>query len=111
MDKQLIIEAIRENITKEITNLKEVVKATIEGVTNEESKPENEYDTRGLEATYLARGQNQRIADLEEVLLMLRHINLKNFGPHDGISNTALVEIEFNGKKAPFLCSPKEAGS
>ncbi len=110
MDKQLIIEAIRENVTKEITNLKEVVKATIEGVTNEESKPENEYDTRGLEATYLARGQNQRIADLEEVLLMLRHINLKNFGPNDGISNTALVEIEFNGKKSTVFMLAKGGG-
>lgn len=110
MDKQLIIEAIRNYITEEIKALKEAVKATIEGVTNEESKPENEYDTRGLEATYLARGQNQRIADLEEVLLMLRHLNLKAFGPKDGISNTALVEVDLNGRRSTIFMLAKGGG-
>lgn len=110
MDKSQIIQAIQENIQNEIIALKEAVKSTIEGVTNEESKPENEYDTRGLEATYLARGQNQRIADLEEVLLMLRHVQLRSFGPQDGISSTALVEVELNGKKSLVFMLAKGGG-
>ena len=39
--------------------------AAIEGATHAEAKPENDKDTRGLEQSYLARGQAQRVAELE----------------------------------------------
>ncbi|WP_111976856.1 GreA/GreB family elongation factor [Algibacillus agarilyticus] len=33
--------------------------------THEQSKPETQYDTVGLEASYLAHGQSQRVAELK----------------------------------------------
>ncbi|HEY1548994.1 MAG TPA: GreA/GreB family elongation factor [Kofleriaceae bacterium] len=39
--------------------------AAIEGATDEEARPENDKDTRGLEQSYLARGYAQRVAELE----------------------------------------------
>ncbi|UXR64073.1 hypothetical protein EZJ49_13475 [Bdellovibrio bacteriovorus] len=97
MDKKKLVEAIRTQLENDITALKESVKATIDAATNEESKAENEYDTRGLEASYLARGQAKRIADMEEALLHLKHLNVKSFGPNDPISSSAVIEVGQQG--------------
>ncbi|WP_413581722.1 hypothetical protein [Bdellovibrio sp. HCB288] len=98
MDKKKLIEHIRGELEKDLANLTAVAKATIEAVTHEESKPENEYDTRGLEASYLARGQAKRIAEIKELLVILKHVVVKDFGPDDKIAGTALIEVEHNGK-------------
>jgi transcription elongation GreA/GreB family factor len=39
--------------------------AAIEGAIDDEARPENTKDTRGLEQSYLARGYAQRVAELE----------------------------------------------
>ncbi len=57
--------------------LKEAALATYEAATHEESKPENEYDTRGLEASYLAGAQAKRTAEIEELLIILKHLDVK----------------------------------
>lgn len=110
MDKSKLIEAIRTQLVTDMTALKEAVKATIDAATNEESKAENEYDTRGLEASYLARGQAKRIADIEEVLLLLKHLNVRDFGPNDGISSSAVIEVEHNDKTSFFFILAKGGG-
>lgn len=90
--------------------LKEAALATYEAATHEESKPENEYDTRGLEASYLAGAQAKRIAEIEEVLVVFKHLNIKNFGPGDKINSTAIVEVSLNGKKSFLFLLPKGGG-
>lgn len=42
--------------------------AAIEGAIDDEARPENDKDTRGLEQSYLARGHAQRVAELEAAL-------------------------------------------
>ena len=39
-----------------------------EEATDEQSKAENKYDTRGLEASYLARGQSRQARETEAAL-------------------------------------------
>lgn len=84
--------------------------ATYEAATHEESKPENEYDTRGLEASYLAGAQAKRISEIEELLVIYKHVIIKDFGPDDKINSTALVELEMNGKHSFFFIMPKGGG-
>lgn len=110
MNKKGLIEHIRVELEKDLAIMMESQKTTVEGMTGEESKPENEYDTRGLEASYLARGQAKRINDIRELLLLLKHIEVKNFGPDQGISATALVEVEWNGKVSLLLMMPQGGG-
>ena len=40
----------------------------MDAATDPDSKAENKYDTRALEASYLARGQAQRVTELQEAL-------------------------------------------
>ncbi len=110
MDKKKLIETIRAQLLKDLSVLKEAALATYEAATHEESKPENEYDTRGLEASYLAGAQAKRISEIEELLVIYKHLDVKDFGPNDKINATALVEVEFNGKHSFFFIMAKGGG-
>jgi transcription elongation GreA/GreB family factor len=103
VDKRKLIEHIRSEVEKDVETLTASAKATIEAATGEESKAENQYDTRGLEASYLARGQAKRISDIKEFLVVLKHVVLKDFGPDDKIAGSALIEVESNGKTSHLL--------
>ncbi|QDK38021.1 GreA/GreB family elongation factor [Bdellovibrio sp. NC01] len=110
MDKLKFIEHVRSQLLKDMAVLKEAARATAEAATHEESKPENEYDTRGLEASYLAGAQSKRIVETEELLVIYKHLEPKMFGPNDPISATALVQVELNDKKMFFFLMPKGGG-
>ena len=51
--------------------------AATEGATHSEARPENDKDTRGLELSYLARGQAQRVAELQIVLGAVSEMRLR----------------------------------
>lgn len=110
MDKKALIETIRIQLENDKAVVVQAAKATYEAATHEESKPENEYDTRGLEASYLAGAQAKRIAEIDELLVICKHITLKDFGPEDKINSSALVEVEHNEKSANFFILPKGGG-
>ncbi len=110
MDKKKLVETIMAQLEKDMAVQKEAALATYEAATHEESKPENEYDTRGLEASYLAGAQAKRIKEIEELMVICKHLNLKTFGPDDKINATAVVEVEMNGKHSFFFILPKGGG-
>ncbi len=107
MDKKKLVAAIREQLEADLKIVKDAAKATYEAATHEESKPENEYDTRGLEASYLAGAQAKRIAEIEQLLVIFKHLDLKNFGAEDKINSTALVQVESQGKMSLFFVLAK----
>lgn len=110
MDKKQLIATIQNQLENDVVILKQAALATYEAATHEESKPENEYDTRGLEASYLAGAQAKRIQEIKEVLLLLKHVEVKTFGENDKINSTALVEVEHKGKRNLFFILAKGGG-
>lgn len=110
MDKKKLIEAIRQQLLEELEIQKVAAKATYEAATHEESKPENQYDTRSLEASYLAGAQAKRIAETEELLILIKHVDPKIFDSNDKINATALVEIDNNGKSQFLFILAKGGG-
>lgn len=110
MDKMKLIKHIREQLINDLAALKEIARVSAEAATHEESKPENQYDTRGLEASYLAGAQSKRIVDTEELLMLYRHLEPKKFTPEDVISTTALVEVDLQGKIFFLFILPKGGG-
>ena len=100
MDKVKLIHEIRKSLEKDLEVLKEAERATREAATHEESKPENEYDTRGLEASYLAGAQSKRITETEELLVIFKHIELKYFNEN---SRYGSVKIDDKNKVTGFI--------
>lgn len=110
MNKQKLIEHICIQLEKDLQALIDAARATYEAATHEENKPENEYDTRGLEASYLAGAQAKRVAEIEETLMFYKHAEIKSFSEKDVISATALVKVNLNSKSSYVLIMPKGGG-
>ena len=110
MDKKKLVEMMTEQLESDRLILIEATQATYEAATHEESKPENEYDTRGLEASYLAGAQSKRVGEIEEALLVCKQITLKSFTENDVIAPTAVVELESDGKNSFVFLMPKGGG-
>jgi transcription elongation GreA/GreB family factor len=100
--KQSLRHQLRQQIEDELTTIERSAQNAREAATHAESKAENKYDTRGLEASYLAGAQKERAAELRGALLLTRALELKVFAPSDKIAPTALVELEHEGQKS--LC-------
>jgi transcription elongation GreA/GreB family factor len=84
--------------------------AAVEGATHTEARAENDKDTRGLEQSYLARGQAQRVAELEADLAEASALALRDFGPGDPIALSALVTIEEDGARHRWFIAPRGGG-
>jgi len=110
LNKRNLILAIIEQLEQDLATTKQAALATLEAATHEESKPENEYDTRGLEASYLAGAQAKRVAEIDQALNIFKSTGLTEFGPDDAVQPTALVEIEIDGKKNMIFLMPQGGG-
>ena len=65
MNKVHLIEQIVTSLTESLGVLEKAARASHEEATHESSKAESKYDTRGLEAAYLAGSQAKQARELE----------------------------------------------
>ena len=101
-----IIAALAENLRA----LEKAARASHAEATHESSKAENKYDTRGLEAAYLAGGQARQAKEILEAIKLYENLALKDFGPEDHVDLTALVELETNGVRSLYFIGPRSGG-
>lgn len=81
--------------------------------TDEQSKAENKYDTRGLEASYLARGQSRQAADTEQAIASFQALQGRTFSPTDPVEVGALIEIKGRSARdrALYFIGPSMGGT
>ncbi len=90
--KKRVHEEALKALEAEYQSLLEKAEATRRGATHEESKAENDKDTRAIEAGYLARGQAARAEEMLEQLTRLRFVDLRDLEGRP-IEISALVEV------------------
>lgn len=108
--KSHLLEIIRAELR---TSLERLVKAASEAhaaATDPGSKAEGKYDTRSLEASYLAAGQARQVDDLATSLRIFEGLSLPTFEPHHAIDAGALVETQLHGVTSYFLLVPTAGG-
>ena len=110
MDKSKVIELFQAQIREEIGQLEQAARTAHEEATHPENQAENKYDTRGLEASYLAEAQAKRVQDMRDLLNTLTFTDIQDFDSHSPISSTALVEIAEGTRKSLYLLMPKGGG-
>lgn len=110
MDKKKLIQTICSKLEKDLETAIQAARVALDEATHEENKPENEYDTRGLEASYLAGAQAERAAQIEEQILLFKHLPVKDFKEDEPIDSTALVEVALNGRKSYVFVIAKGGG-
>jgi transcription elongation GreA/GreB family factor len=110
-DKSAVLRAVRAAVDADLAAALASQKAAHEGATHEESKPENDKDTRGLEASYLARGLAKRVGELKAVSAALLSLPARAAKDGDGVGLGALVATEDEaGAVAWWLLAEKGGG-
>jgi len=110
MDKASVLAALRARLAHDFRTAAQSQQRTQLGATHEESRPENDKDTRALEASYLARGQAQRVAELEAALRTLAALELKPIAADAAIALSALVLVEDHSGLTTYFISPTGGG-
>ena len=111
MDKRALIKKIVTQLRAELGLLLKAARSAHAEATHESSKAENKYDTRGLEASYLARGQSRQLAEAEKALQQFESLTVRKFGPSEPIDLTALIELEGKKEHAFYFLAPQAGGT
>ncbi|MFN7138172.1 MAG: GreA/GreB family elongation factor [Limisphaerales bacterium] len=111
MNKKVILTKIVDQLVSELEIYVKAAHAARAEATHEQSKAENKYDTRGLEASYLARGQSRQAAELEQAIDQFKKLNPSDFGPKDPIDVGALVELQGKAEKTFYFIGPRAGGT
>ncbi len=91
-NKTAVVDALRRALTEQLHTLCGAVQAAVQAATDEEARPENKYDTRALEQSYLAAGQTERIEALRRTLAALH--NWQPTARLEQVAAGALVLVE-----------------
>lgn len=101
---------IEAALTAELATLATSARTAREAATHADSRPENKYDTRGLEASYLAGAQAARVATLSSQLQVLKSLDVKPLPPNSGVAATALVELAHGDQTSVYFVLAVGAG-
>ncbi len=111
MNKRAVIRKIVARLTEELQVYFRAAHASRAEATHEQSKAESKYDTRGLEASYLARGQSRQAAELEAAIAEFEKLDTRPFADGAGIDIGALVELEHEGEHSFYFLGPRAGGT
>ncbi|MEJ0090853.1 MAG: GreA/GreB family elongation factor [Limisphaerales bacterium] len=111
MNKRAIIKKIIVKLVGELEIYFRAAQFSRAEATHESSKAESKYDTRGLEASYLARGQSKQAGELEAAIAEFEKLPVKTFGADDPVGIGALVELENDGENFVYFIGPRAGGT
>jgi hypothetical protein len=108
--KDRLLDAIRAELRARFDRLTRAAKDAHAAATDPGSKAESKYDTRSLEASYLAAGQARQLEDLARDVSLFDTVNLPAFGIDEPVDAGALVEADLRGESTWFLLAPAAGG-
>jgi len=110
MNKQLLVKKIVLMLMEELEGYARAARTAHEEATHEQSRAENKYDTRGLEASYLAHGQARQMMEMESAISALKNMDARRFVAGDPIEAGALVELELDGDRMFYFIATRAGG-
>lgn len=111
MNKPAILKKIIAKLTDELEVYFRAANYARAEATHESNKPENKYDTRGLEASYLARGQSRQAAELEASIAEFTKLGHRKFAPGEPADLGAVVALEQGGETLYYFLGPRAGGT
>jgi transcription elongation GreA/GreB family factor len=110
MDKSGLVKKIVASLVESLEVLDKAARASHAEATHESSKAENKYDTRGLEAAYLAGAQAKQAREILDSIARYEALPIKDFAPGEPVDLTALVELDTDGSCSTYFIGPKNGG-
>ncbi len=111
INKRTLIKKILTRLTGELEVYHRAALAAHAEATHEQNKAENKYDTRGLEASYLAHGQSRQAVETKAALAAFETLVVRKFRPGEPVDLGAVVELELRGERSLYFIGPKAGGT
>jgi transcription elongation GreA/GreB family factor len=109
-DKAGLLRKIVASLSASLGVLEKAARASHAEATHESSRAESKYDTRGLEAAYLAGGQARQAKEILDSIKLYEALSTRDFAPDETIDLTALVELDADGARSTYFIGPKNGG-
>jgi transcription elongation GreA/GreB family factor len=111
VNKHALIKQIIAQLASGLELYYHAARASRAEATHEQNKAENKYDTRGLEASYLARGQSRQAAETEKDIQQFEALVVRPFNPAEPIDIGALVELKGKDGGTFYFMGPRAGGT
>lgn len=108
--KSDLIARIRAELRARFDRLAAAAREAHAAATDPGSKAESKYDTRNLEASYLAIGQARQVEELAAAIRIFETFDPPAFAIDAEIDAGALVEADLEGETVFFLLAPAAGG-
>lgn len=109
--KDLLLKELLDRSKKELAELEAAAKSNRDFATDQEFKAESKYDTRALEASYLASAEAKRVEEIKLEIQILEEIDLEASRKLGEISIGALVELLHKDQKRLYFLIPTAGGT
>src|SRR2546421_12994319 len=110
MNKRLLLKQIIASLEENLALLDKAARASHAEATHESSKAENKYDTRGLEAAYIAGGQARQAKETLDSIVIYEALVARDFGPGEPVALTAWIELAVDGVRSHYFMGPRNGG-
>lgn len=111
MDKKTIVQKIIAALQAQLDAYTRAAQDAHAAATDPGSKAENKYDTRSLEASYLARGQALRVAEAEQTLSEFSAPGLLSDHQGKPVVLGSLVMLEGQQEQSLYFIGPSAGGT
>lgn len=111
MNKAALLKKIMGELTKQLERYAGAASTARAEAIDEENQAEDKYDTRGLEASYLAAGQSRQMAETAEALQQFGVLQPVRFAAGAAIDVGALVELKTRRETTLYFLGPCAGGT
>ena len=111
MKKSVILSKLINQLNEELDKAKTAYE-TAKNLTQEpDFKAESKWDTRSIEAGYLAGAQKKRVDELEMDVKMIEELAGEKLNKAASVGIGSLVDIEFNDQTRKYFIAPTAGGT
>jgi transcription elongation GreA/GreB family factor len=111
MNKNKILSTLIENLNTELDKAKEAYETAKLMTQDPEAKAESKWDTRSIEAGYLAGAQKKRVDELEMDVKMIEELASEKHTKKKTVAIGSLVDIKFNDNTRKYFIAPTAGGT
>jgi transcription elongation GreA/GreB family factor len=109
--KQAVLDQFRAVLQADLDTLMRAAQGAFAAATDPDSKAENKYDTRTLEASYIARGQAKRVAELQEAVQAFSALSGGQLDEGSAASLASLVALDGPDGLDHYFIGPAAGGT
>lgn len=111
MTRQAVLDQILAVLREELQTLTQAAQGSFAAATDPDSRAENKYDTRTLEASYVARGQARRVTELQEAVQAFTALTVTAAAPAAVVQLGSLVTLQAPWGEEHFFLGPFAGGT